>query len=220
MKKLNLLIILFCVCLYSCKDKSLNKNKNLKPSFKISNNSNYNELDSIEISNLNDLLHKTLVDEDFYYSFRDSFEKIIDINHFRLSDYGYPYNPNRDKDNKLGNAEIFLLPRKFIKKKFSLDSSSKGKNRTSKIDSFEKYVNQLSSKGIKKEFHIYIILLSEEYLKYDKSRDIYIPKDSYKLKFFEFDNYWKLIGSTEMITNNDESEIITTILTEKFMSIR
>lgn len=210
--------MIFFFCLYGCKDNR--PNKNLKPYVKTSNNSIYNELDSIEISNINQLLNKTLVDEDFYYSFRDSFENINYINYFRLSDYGYPYNPNRDKDNKLGNADIFLLPRKFINKKFAIDISLKGKNRVSKIDSFEKYVNQLSSKEIKKEFYIYIIILSKKYLKYDKSRDIYIPKDSYKLNFFEFDNYWKLIDSTEIISNNKDSEIINTILTEKFISIR
>jgi len=77
-----------------------------------------------------------------YYSYNDNF--------FVTADHGCIY--KQDEKNNFGNIVIYLIAKEI--KSVPLN----------KIEGYEQYVNNLEINQLKKEFDIYIYLISKEYL--------------------------------------------------------
>jgi len=117
-----------------------------------------------------------------YYSYNTNF--------FVTADYGCIYQKGK---NDFGNISIYLIPKKV-----------KG-TPSNKIESYERYVNKLDIKNLKKEFTIYVFLVDKKYI-------VDTPEGPYQGEKFVRDLYkwdnknWIKVDSFVVNNENDEIE--------------
>lgn len=117
------------------------------------------------------------------YSFMDGY--------FTIPDYGCIYESN--KANKLGNVEIYVIP----KEKLNL-------NVDSDIEKEEKNINKMDINNLKKSYDIYIFIIEKKYLKHNVNMDVpYYPNSPYRQIIFKnINGLWK--NTTTLNINNED----------------
>jgi hypothetical protein len=117
------------------------------------------------------------------YSYMDGY--------FTIPDYGCIYESN--KTNKLGNVEIYVIP----KEKLNL-------NVDSDIEKEEKNINKMDINNLKKSYDIYIFIIDKKYLMHNVNMDVpYYPNYPYKQIIFKNTNgLWK--NTTTLNINNED----------------
>jgi hypothetical protein len=118
------------------------------------------------------------------YSYMDGY--------FTIPDYGCIYESN--KTNKLGNVEIYLIP----KEKLNL-------NVDSDIEKEENKINKMGINNLKKSYDIYVFLIDKKYLKHNVNMDVpYYPNYPYKQIIFKnINGLWKNTTTLNIDNEND-----------------
>jgi hypothetical protein len=118
------------------------------------------------------------------YSYMDGY--------FTVPDYGCIYQPNAI--NTLGNAEIYLVPKKRASEEFDVEKE-------------ENKISKMSINNFKENFDIYIIIIDKKYLIHNDKMDVpYYPKYPYKQAIFKWkDGAWGKI-TTLSINKENNSE--------------
>ncbi len=126
---------------------------------------------------------------------------------YSWGDYGCLYAPN--DNNIYGNLIIYLIPKIGINKYYNNYIGEEDENITFEYNR----VNSLSIQDIKKEFHIYLSLIDNKYLKHtpnlDASYNIKYENDGsnkFVTEWYTFNNkdkYWKLLDSFETLAKTD-----------------
>ena len=110
--------------------------------------------------------------------------------YFTVPDYGCIYQPN--SLNKLGNAEIYIVP----KMRLAEDAD---------IEKEENKINKMIVDDLKKNNELYILLINKKYLKYDTKMDVpYYPIIPYQQTIYKYENnQWKKLMVLEIKKEND-----------------
>ncbi|MGQ7946609.1 hypothetical protein [Flavobacterium sp. WC2509] len=116
------------------------------------------------------------------YSYMDGY--------FTIPDYGCIYQSNIT--NKLGNVEVYLIP----KEKFNVDGD---------IDKAEIKINKMDINSLKESYDICIFLIDKKYLKHNVNMDVpYYPNYPYKQIIFKnINGLWKKSITLNINSEND-----------------
>lgn len=125
--------------------------------------------------------------------------------YFTIPDYGCIYEPN--KTNKLGNVEIYIIPKERLDLNVAND-----------IEKEEKNINKMDIKNLKNSYDIYIFIIDKRYLKYNVNMDVpYYPDYPYKQIIFKnINGFWK---NTTTFNINNEDDTQYKEWKEKFLDI-
>lgn len=122
-----------------------------------------------------------------YYDFRETY--------FVTTDNGCVYN---EKSNSIGNAVIFLVPKKELNKK-----------RTENVND---YISKLNTKEIKEIFKIFISIIPKKFLV--NTPEGYYQKDKYIRNLYNYkekNGEWVLIDTKEINSKEEEQKDFTFI---------
>lgn len=139
-----------------------------------------NEVVNIDVDYSNESLDALLKCGE--YSFMDGY--------FTVPYYGCIYQPT--SQNKLGNAEIYIIPKKTIDK-------------NSDVEKEENKINQMSINDLKNNNNLYILLIDKKYLKHDNKMDVpYYPILPYEQIVFKYeDGSWRKATVLNINKEND-----------------
>ncbi|EJL62012.1 hypothetical protein [Flavobacterium sp. CF136] len=93
---------------------------------------------------------------------------------FTIADYGCIYQPNTI--NKLGNAEVYLVPKKELKENLDVEKE-------------ESKIGKMSIGDLKKFYDIYILIIDKKYLVHNINMDVpYYPNYPYKQAIYKYED--------------------------------
>lgn len=100
------------------------------------------------------------------YSYMDGY--------FTIADYGCIYQPNTI--NKLGNAEVYLVPKKELKENLDIEKE-------------ESKIGKMSIGDLKKSYDIYILIIDKKYLAHNVNMDVpYYPNYPYEQAIYKYED--------------------------------
>jgi hypothetical protein len=140
------------------------------------------EVESAKSNNYSDTeLDKLLKCGD--YSYMDGY--------FTIPDYGCIYQP--ETINKLGNVEVYLLP-KSLQENFDFEKE-------------EAKISKMDLQDLKKFFNIYVLIIDKKYLIHNVKMDIpYYPKYPYKQDIYKYNDGVYKFTSTLNIKDQKDTE--------------
>ncbi|MEO8236651.1 MAG: hypothetical protein ABI576_00985 [Flavobacterium sp.] len=98
------------------------------------------------------------------YSYMDGY--------FTIADYGCIYQPSTI--NKLGNAEVYLVPKKELKENLDIEKE-------------ESKIGKMNINDLKKFFDVYILIIDKKYLTHNVNMDVaYYPNYPYKQIIYKY----------------------------------
>lgn len=118
------------------------------------------------------------------YSYMDGY--------FTIADYGCIYQPN--KINKLGNAEVYLVPKKEPKENLDVEKE-------------ESKIGKMSIEDLKEFYDIYILIIDKKYLAHNVNMDVpYYPNYPYKQAIYKYEDGVYKNTATLNISNEKDSQ--------------
>lgn len=148
------------------------------------NNSNI----AIEASNENNIVNKINYSDSSLNSLLKCGNYSYMGSYFTIADYGCIYQSSAI--NKIGNVEIYLIPREKLNE---ID-----------IEKEENKINTMNIDDLKKTYEIYLLLIDKKYLKQDPNKDVtYYPTLPYDQIIFNFSNLWKQVKTLHITQEND-----------------
>ena len=131
--------------------------------------------------------------------------------YFSVPYNGCVFNPKYHPENKLGWAEVFIIPKSEYEREFS-------NLQDHQIDSIEEVVNKMGHKELKLKFDLIIFLIEKKYLQYVENAEInYYPKLPYVKKAFVYRGdlkKWTLAYSVKIEDESEESKWTNKVLAE------
>lgn len=137
----------------------------------------------------------TKVDSDTTTYSNQSLDSIILCNnyaymygYFSIPDYGCIYKP--ETINKIGNVEVYLVP--------------KNKINITEYEKEEDKLNSLSINEIKSQYKIVVFVIDKKFLSYNKNADvIYYPNFPYTQCIYTYSTQWDKIETLHIINEKD-----------------
>lgn len=137
---------------------------------------NAQNLDTIPYSN--QLLDSILLCGDYSYM----------NGYFTIPYNGCIYKP--ETINKIGNIEIYLMPKKKINE--------------NDIENEEKKINTLSINDLKNNYKIYLFIIDKKFLEYNKNMEVaYYPMFPHKQMVYMYSNKWEKINTLNILDENN-----------------
>lgn len=145
------------------------------------------------------------------YSYFPNGDRLL-RSYFSVPYNGCVFNPKYHPNNKLGWANIIIIP----KHEYEMDFSDINENQ--KIDLIEGVVNNMSQKELKLKFDLIIFLIEKKYLHYVENAEInYYPKLPYVKKAFVYKKdlkKWTLVYSVKIEDESEESKWTDKVIAE------
>lgn len=204
MKTLSLYLSLFVFTFYTCKN-------NGNQAYTI----NEINVKSSEEIFINDSINTTLLDSLLICDRYAYFEADIfpHQSYYRIPYNGCLYNPTNNYTNRLGWADVILIPKRSSE--FDLSNIDD----YDKIDSLVAIINRMHPIELKKKFIPIIFLIEKKYLHYMENVEInYYPKLPYVKKMFEYSNRlekWIMTDSINITNEIDDNKWVDMKIQER-----
>jgi hypothetical protein len=133
---------------------------------------------------------------------------------YRIPYSGCVYDPAENAINKLGWADIILIPRQSFKSKYlGLDDE--------KIDSVVQSVNEMTTEEIKKRFNVFVFVIDKKHLQAGENQEIkYYPKYPCPKKIFQYSfnvKKWIFSDSTLVQDESEDNEWVRQKISEQLL---